>query len=102
MVNLDGANIVLGTSFGYFTPFMVDLAKKYPKVEFRHAAPLWDGSKHPKNLGSYFGYLNQAHYVNGVAAGLSDQVEQARFRRRQADLVGAVEHQLLPARRPAR
>ena len=71
MVNLDGANIVLGTSFGYFDPFMVDLAKKYPKVEFRHAAPLWSAAKHPMNLGSYFGYLNQAHYVDGVAAGLS-------------------------------
>src|SRR5271170_8281946 len=55
MVNLDNANIVLGTSFGYFDPFMVDLAKKYAKVEFRHAAPLWNASKHPKNLGSYFG-----------------------------------------------
>ncbi len=71
MVNLDGANIVLGTSFGYFDPFMIDLAKKYGKVEFRHAAPLWSEAKHPKNLGSYFGYLNQAHYVDGVAAGLS-------------------------------
>ena len=39
MVNLDSANIILGTSFGYFDPFMVDLSKKYAKVEFRHAAP---------------------------------------------------------------
>lgn len=79
MVNLDGANIVLGTSFGYFSPFMVDLAKKYSKVEFRHAAPLWDASKHPKNLGSYFGYLNQAHYVDGVAAGLSTKSNKLGF-----------------------
>jgi basic membrane protein A and related proteins len=79
MVNLDGANIVLGTSFGYFDPFMVDLAKKYAKVEFRHAAPLWDASKHPKNLGSYFGYLNQAHYVDGVAAGLSTKSNKLGF-----------------------
>jgi basic membrane protein A and related proteins len=79
MVNLDGAQIVLGTSFGYFDPFMVDLAKKYAKVEFRHAAPLWDGSKHPKNLGSYFGYLNQAHYVDGVAAGLSTKSNKLGF-----------------------
>jgi simple sugar transport system substrate-binding protein len=69
MVNLDGAQIILGTSFGYFDPFMIDLAKKYAKVEFRHAAPLWNAAKHPKNLGSYFGYLNQAHHVDGVAAG---------------------------------
>jgi basic membrane protein A and related proteins len=79
MVNLDGANIILGTSFGYFDPFMVDLAKKYAKVEFRHAAPLWEGSKHPKNLGSYFGYLNQAHYVDGVAAGLSTRSNKLGF-----------------------
>jgi basic membrane protein A len=79
MVNLDGANIVLGTSFGYFDPFMVDLAKKYAKVEFRHAAPLWNASKHPKNLGSYFGYLNQAHYVDGIAAGLSTKSNKLGF-----------------------
>jgi basic membrane protein A and related proteins len=79
MVNLDGANIVLGTSFGYFDPFMVDVSKKYAKVEFRHAAPLWNASKHPKNLGSYFGYLNQAHYVDGVAAGLSTRSGKLGF-----------------------
>src|SRR6202035_3696299 len=79
MVNLDGANIILGTSFGYFDPFMVDLAKKYAKVEFRHAAPLWSAEKHPKNLGSYFGYLNQAHYVDGVAAGLSTRSNKLGF-----------------------
>src|ERR1700682_3252545 len=79
MVNLDNANIVLGTSFGYFDPFMVDLAKKYAKVEFRHAAPLWNATKHPKNLGSYFGYLNQAHYVDGVAAGLSTRSNKLGF-----------------------
>ena len=79
MVNLDGANIVLGTSFGYFDPFMVDLSKKYAKVAFRHAAPLWNADKHPKNLGSYFGYLNQAHYVDGVAAGLSTKSNKLGF-----------------------
>src|SRR5713101_6208010 len=79
MVNLDGANIILGTSFGYFDPFMVDLAKKYTKVEFRHAAPLWSEAKHPKNLGSYFGYLNQPHHVDGVAAGLSTKSNKIGF-----------------------
>jgi basic membrane protein A and related proteins len=79
MVNLDGANIVLGTSFGYFEPFMVDLAKKYAKVQFRHAAALWNADKHPKNLGSYYGYLNQAHHVDGVAAGLSTRSGKLGF-----------------------
>lgn len=79
MVNLDGAGLILATSFGYYAPFMVDLAKKYPKVEFRHAAPLWSKDKDPKNAGSYFGYLNQGHYVDGVAAGLSTKSNKLGF-----------------------
>jgi len=79
MINLDGANLILATSFGYYKPFVIDAAKKYPKVEFRHAAPLWDKETDPKNAGSYFGYLNQAHYVNGVAAGLSTTSSKLGF-----------------------
>jgi simple sugar transport system substrate-binding protein len=71
MINIDGANLILATSFGYYSPFVVDLAGRYPDVQFRHAAPLWNKDKDPANAGSYFPYLNQAHYVNGVAAGLS-------------------------------
>ena len=79
MINLDGAGLILATSFGYYTPFVVDMAKKYPAVEFRHAAPLWNKDKDPKNAGSYFGYLNQGHYVDGVAAGLSTKSNKLGF-----------------------
>jgi basic membrane protein A len=71
MINIDGATLLFPTSFGYFDPFMVDAAKKYPKVEFRHPTTLWSADKHPANLGGYFCYLDQGHYVNGIAAGLS-------------------------------
>src|SRR5260221_3235195 len=70
MIQTEGARLILGTSYGYFNPFMVDLAKKYPKVEFRHSTTLWEKDKHPSNLGGYFCYLDQAHYIDGVAAGL--------------------------------
>ena len=99
MINLDGAGLILATSFGYYTPFVVDLAKKYPDVQFRHAAPLWNKDKDPKNAGSYFGYLNQAHYVNGVAAGLSTKIQQDRLRRGETDRERAQQHQFGPARR---
>jgi simple sugar transport system substrate-binding protein len=79
MINLDGANLIFATSFGYFDPFVVDTAKKFPAVLFRHAAPLWSKDKHPINAGSYFGYLNQAHYVDGVAAGLSTTSNKIGF-----------------------
>jgi basic membrane protein A len=79
MINLDGANLVLATSFGYYSPFVVETAKRYPDVQFRHAAPLWNKDTDPKNAGSYFCYLNQAHYVNGVAAGLSTATGKIGF-----------------------
>ena len=79
MINLDGAGLILATSFGYYKPFVLDLAKKYPDVQFRHAAPLWNKDTDPKNAGSYFGYLNQAHYVNGVAAGLCTKSNKIGF-----------------------
>jgi basic membrane protein A len=78
MINLDQANLILATSFGYYSPFVVEAAKKYPAVQFRHAAPLWKEGD-PKNAGSYFCYLNQAHYVNGVAAGLSSKTGKIGF-----------------------
>lgn len=79
MINLDGANLILATSFGYYKPFVIDMAEKYPDVEFRHAAPLWNKDTDPKNAGSYFCYLNQAHYVDGVAAGLSTTSNKIGF-----------------------
>lgn len=79
MINLDGAGLILATSFGYYKPFVLDLAKRYPDVQFRHAAPLWNKDTDPKNAGSYFGYLNQAHYVDGVAAGLCTKTNKLGF-----------------------
>src|SRR5688572_23769457 len=78
MINLDQANLILATSFGYYSPFVVEAAKKYPDVQFRHAAPLWKEGD-PANAGSYFCYLNQAHYVDGVAAGLSTTSNKIGF-----------------------
>jgi len=41
MINIDGATLLFPTSFGYFNPFMVHAAQKYPKIEFRHPTSLW-------------------------------------------------------------
>jgi basic membrane protein A and related proteins len=40
---------------------------------------MWNKDKHPANLGGYFSYLNQAHYVSGVAAGLSSKTGKIGF-----------------------
>ena len=69
MIELDGATLLFPTSFGYFDPHMLKVAEKYPKIEFRHAGGLWNKDKHPKNTGSYFGYIGMAQYLNGIVAG---------------------------------
>ncbi|HEY4404362.1 MAG TPA: BMP family ABC transporter substrate-binding protein [Xanthobacteraceae bacterium] len=79
MIKVDSAKLLFPTSFGYFDPFMIDAAKKYPSVEFRHPTSLWDKAKHPMNLGGYFCYLDQGHYVNGIAAGLSTKANKIGF-----------------------
>ena len=79
MINIDGAKLLFPTSFGYFNPFMVDAAKKFPNIEFRHPTTLWQVDKHPANLGGYFCYLDQGHYVNGIAAGLSTKSNKIGF-----------------------
>jgi basic membrane protein A and related proteins len=79
MIKLDGATLIFPTSFGYFDPFMIDMARKYPNVEFRHPTSLWDKAKHPANAGGYFCYLDQAHNVDGIAAGLSTKTNKIGF-----------------------
>ena len=69
MINLDGAQVIFPTSFGYFDPHILKIAPKYPEVMFLHCGGLYDASKHPKNVGSYFGYIDEAVYVSGIVAG---------------------------------
>ncbi len=69
MINLDGATLLFPTSFGYFDPYMLKEAAKYPKIQFRHCGGLWQKDKHPMNTGSYFGYIDEAQYIAGIVAG---------------------------------
>ncbi len=69
MIELDGAPLVFPTSFGYFDPYVLRMARKYPKIQFRHCGGLWQKDKDPMNAGSYFGYIGMPQYLNGVVAG---------------------------------
>src|SRR6202020_2276381 len=66
MINLDGATLLFPTSFGYFSPHMVKMANKYPKIHFEHCGGLWT-DKDPKNAGSYFGYTTKPGKLGFVA-----------------------------------
>jgi basic membrane protein A and related proteins len=69
MIAQDGASLVFPTSFGYFDPHMLAVAAKYPDVRFAHCGGMWTEGKHPKNTASYFGYIDECQYLNGVIAG---------------------------------
>jgi hypothetical protein len=49
-------------------------------VEFRHPTSLWKKGTDPDNAGGYYSYMDQSHYVNGIAAGLSTKTGAARSR----------------------
>ena len=68
MIAQDGAKLLFPTSFGYFDPYMLALAAKEPGVRFSHCGGMWTEGKHPKNTGSYFGYIDECQYLNGVVA----------------------------------
>jgi simple sugar transport system substrate-binding protein len=69
MIMQDGAGLLFPTSFGYFDPHILALAPKNPDVRFSHCGGMWTEGKHPKNVGSFFGYIDECQYLNGVVAG---------------------------------
>lgn len=79
MINLDGAQVVFPTSFGYFDPHILKEAKKYPDVMFLHCGGLWDAARHPKNVGSYFGYIDEPVYLSGLVAGHTSKSKKLGF-----------------------
>jgi basic membrane protein A and related proteins len=77
MIRHDGARVVFATSFGYW-PHVLKLARRYPDVLFTHIGALWkDGD--PKNAIGYRGYMEEPHYLCGVAAGHVTKTKKIAF-----------------------
>ncbi len=79
MISQDGATLLFPTSFGYFDPHMIAIAGKNPNVRFSHCGGLWTAGKHPTNTGSYFGYIDEGQYLNGVIAGHMSKSKKIGF-----------------------
>jgi basic membrane protein A len=79
MIEQDGASLIFPTSFGYFDPHVLKVAEKYPKVRFAHCGGLWTKGKHPTNVGSFFGYIEECEYLNGVVAGHMSKTKKLGF-----------------------
>jgi basic membrane protein A len=79
MIELDGAKLIFPTSFGYFDPHVLKMAAEYPKITFLHCGGLWDEKKHPTNVGSYFGYIDECQYLSGIVAGHTTKSKKIGF-----------------------
>jgi len=79
MMVQDGATLLVPTSYGYFDPHILALAPKNPGVRFAHCGGLWNEAKHPKNVGSFFGYIDEAQYLNGVIAAYATKSKKLGF-----------------------
>jgi basic membrane protein A len=80
MIQLDGAKLIFPTSFGYFDPHVLKMAKENPNIIFLHCGGLWDEKKgHPTNVGSYFGYIDECQYLSGIVAGHTTKSKKLGF-----------------------
>ncbi|OYV01305.1 MAG: BMP family ABC transporter substrate-binding protein [Burkholderiales bacterium PBB5] len=79
MIAQDGATLLFPTSFGYFDPHMLAVAAKNPAVRFAHCGGMWTKGKHPDNTGSFFGYIDEGQYLNGVIAGHATKSKKLGF-----------------------
>ncbi|MDJ0706877.1 MAG: BMP family ABC transporter substrate-binding protein [Leptolyngbyaceae cyanobacterium MO_188.B28] len=79
MIEIDGATVLFPTSFGYFDPYILELAVEFPDVQFFHAGGLYQEEVHPDNVGSYFGYIDEAQYIAGIVAGHMSQTSKLGF-----------------------
>ena len=79
MIDLDGATAIFATSFGYFDPHVLALAAEFPDVQFFHCGGLYEEGVHPNNVGSYFGYIDEAQYVAGIVAAHASNSKRLGF-----------------------
>ena len=79
MITQDNVNVLFPTSFGYFDPHIIKVAKQFPDIQFLHCGGLYAEGKTPKNVGSYFGYIDEAEYICGIVAASSSKTGKIGF-----------------------
>ncbi|HEY9639547.1 MAG TPA: BMP family ABC transporter substrate-binding protein, partial [Coleofasciculaceae cyanobacterium] len=67
MIEQDGAKVIFPTSWGYFDPHSLKIARAYPEVQLFHPNQPYKDS-YPKNVGSYFASLMEPAYLAGIVA----------------------------------
>jgi basic membrane protein A and related proteins len=79
MIEQDGATMLFPTSFGYFDPHILKIAADHPAVQFFHFGALYQDGKTPKNVGSYFGDVDEAQFIAGRIAAQTSKTGKLGF-----------------------
>jgi basic membrane protein A and related proteins len=79
MIHQDGAKAVVATSYGFLDPFVLRLARENPDVQFFHCGGQYREGQSPKNVGIYFGFIDEVEYLAGVTAGLATRTGRMGF-----------------------
>ncbi|MHB8063352.1 MAG: BMP family ABC transporter substrate-binding protein [Ruminiclostridium sp.] len=70
-----GCKAIFATSFGYME-FVNNVAKEYPDVKFFHCSGY---ESNTTNFVNYFGKIEQARYLTGIAAGLKTKTNKIGY-----------------------
>lgn len=79
MIEVDKVNAIFPTSFGYFDPHILAVAKEFPEIQFFHCGGQYQEGVHPKNIGSYYGYIDEGQYIAGMVAGKATKSNKLGF-----------------------
>ena len=80
LIEVEGCDLIFADSFGH-EPFLIDVAKKYPDVQFCHATGTQAHTAGVENFHNAFASIYEGRYLAGVAAGmkLNEMIESGKI-----------------------
>ncbi len=78
MIKEDKATVLFPTSYGYFNPHSLKIAREFPEVQLFHPNQPYKDD-YPKNVGSYFSDLVEPAYLAGIVAALTSKTGKLGF-----------------------
>jgi basic membrane protein A len=79
MIYQDGARMIFATSYGFLDPFVMRVAHECPNVQFFHCGGSYREGADPRNVGIYFGFIDEVEYLAGMTAGLMTRTGRMGF-----------------------
>jgi basic membrane protein A len=79
MIHQDGARVIFATSYGFLDPFVLRVARESPDVQFFHCGGSYRDGIDPRNVGIYFGFIDEVEYLAGMTAGLMTRTGRMGF-----------------------